>query len=120
MPQLRGHLNSIQRRAAREVIYVGLDTGGPALLVPGGPGQFGIFHYGLILGLSMFVSEAEIHAAGSVFIFWMFVTQLGVGLLLGLASQRLLALDWRATLLLSELRWFRRLPLAREWHSHLR
>ncbi|WP_181197353.1 lysylphosphatidylglycerol synthase transmembrane domain-containing protein [Enhygromyxa salina] len=71
---------------------------GISLLIPGGPAQFGIFHYGMILGLSMFVSEAVVHDQGSVFIFWMFVTQLSMGLVLGIIAQRMLALDWRATL----------------------
>ncbi|PRQ09269.1 hypothetical protein ENSA7_09600 [Enhygromyxa salina] len=71
---------------------------GISLLIPGGPGQFGIFHYGMILGLSMFVSEAVVHEQGSVFIFWMFVTQLSMGVVLGVIAQRMLALDWRATL----------------------
>jgi uncharacterized membrane protein YbhN (UPF0104 family) len=71
---------------------------GISLLIPGGPGQFGIFHYGMILGLSMFVSEAVLHEQGSVFIFWMFVTQLSMGVVLGVIAQRTLALDWRATL----------------------
>jgi uncharacterized membrane protein YbhN (UPF0104 family) len=71
---------------------------GISLLIPGGPGQFGIFHYGMILGLSMFVSEAVVHEQGSVFIFWMFVTQLSMGLILGIIAQRMLHLDWRATL----------------------
>ena len=71
---------------------------GISLLLPGGPAQFGIFHYGLLLGLSMFVSEEVLHARGSVFIFWMFVTQLGVGLVLGLIAQRMLDLDWRSLL----------------------
>ena len=74
---------------------------GISLLIPGGPGQFGIFHYGLILGLSMFVSEAVVRGPGSVFIFWMFVTQLGMGVVLGLIAQRILGLDWRATLTMS-------------------
>ncbi|KIG13182.1 hypothetical protein DB30_00490 [Enhygromyxa salina] len=71
---------------------------GISLLIPGGPGQFGIFHYGMILGLSMFVSDEVVHQQGSVFIFWMFVTQLGMGVVLGIIAQRMLALDWRATL----------------------
>lgn len=71
---------------------------GISLLIPGGPGQFGIFHYGMILGLSMFVSEAVVYDQGSVFIFWMYVTQLSMGVLLGIVAQRMLALDWRATL----------------------
>lgn len=71
---------------------------GISLLIPGGPGQFGIFHYGMILGLSMFVSDAVVHQQGSVFIFWMFVTQLSMGVALGIVAQRMLALDWRATL----------------------
>jgi hypothetical protein len=71
---------------------------GISLLIPGGPGQFGIFHYGMILGLSMFVSDAVVREQGSVFIFWMFVTQLSMGVALGIIAQRMLALDWRATL----------------------
>jgi glycosyltransferase 2 family protein len=71
---------------------------GISLLIPGGPGQFGIFHYGMILGLSMFVSDAVVREQGSVFIFWMFVTQQSMGLALGIIAQRMLALDWRATL----------------------
>jgi glycosyltransferase 2 family protein len=69
---------------------------GISLLVPGGPGQFGVFHYGMLLGLSMFVGEAVVETRGSVFIFWMFVTQLSMGVILGLVAQRTLALDWRA------------------------
>jgi hypothetical protein len=71
---------------------------GISLLIPGGPGQIGIFHYGMFLGLSMFVSETVLHEQGSVFIFWMFVTQLSMGVVLGVIAQRMLALDWRATL----------------------
>ena len=71
---------------------------GISLLIPGGPGQFGVFHYGMILGLSMFVSDTVVREQGSVFIFWMFVTQIGMGVLLGMVAQRSLALDWRATL----------------------
>lgn len=71
---------------------------GISLLIPGGPAQFGIFHYGMILGLSMFVSETVLLEQGSVFIFWMFVTQNTMGVLLGILAQRTLALDWRATL----------------------
>jgi len=87
----------------------GLDVGFPealammsvlgiSLLIPGGPGQFGVFHYGMILGLSMFVDQATLETRGSVFIFWMFVTQLSMGVLLGVIAQRTLRLDWRATL----------------------
>jgi uncharacterized membrane protein YbhN (UPF0104 family) len=71
---------------------------GISLLVPGGPGQFGVFHYGLLLGLSMFVGEAVVRDEGSVFIFWMFVLQLSMGVVLGTIAQRRLELDWRATL----------------------
>jgi hypothetical protein len=52
----------------------------------------------MILGLSMFVSEAVVRDEGSVFIFWIYVTQLSMGVLLGVVAQRWLALDWRATL----------------------
>jgi uncharacterized membrane protein YbhN (UPF0104 family) len=67
---------------------------GLSMLVPGGPGQFGVFQYGLALGLSMFVSEELVRSRGSVFIFWMFVTQLSLGVLLGVIAQRRLKLDW--------------------------
>lgn len=67
---------------------------GLSLLIPGGPGQFGIFHYGMALGLSMFVSDELVRSRGSVFIFWMFVTQLSLGVLLGLIAQRSLRLRW--------------------------
>lgn len=91
----------------------GLDVGFPealammsvlgiSLLIPGGPGQFGVFHYGMILGLSMFVDQATLETRGSVFIFWMFVTQLSMGVVLGVIAQRMLKLDWRAVLMLSE------------------
>ncbi len=71
---------------------------GISLLIPGGPGQFGVFHYGMILGLSMFMSDSVLETRGSVFIFWMFVTQLSMGVVLGVIAQRMLRLDWRATL----------------------
>lgn len=69
---------------------------GLSLLIPGGPGQFGIFHYGMALGLSMFVPEQLLLERGSVFIFWMFVTQLSLGVALGLVAQRGLGIDWRS------------------------
>ena len=75
---------------------------GLSLLVPGGPAQFGVFHYGLLLGLSMFFPESEVRARGSVFIFWMFVMQLGVGIVLGTWAQRQLKLDWRRVFGLGE------------------
>lgn len=65
---------------------------GLSLLVPGGPGQFGIFHYGMALGLGMFVEPALVLERGSVLIFWMYVTQLSLGSLLGVLAQRGLGL----------------------------
>jgi uncharacterized membrane protein YbhN (UPF0104 family) len=73
---------------------------GLSLLIPGGPGQFGIFHYGMALGLSMFVPDELVRSRGSVFIFWMFVTQLSLGVLLGMIAQRSLRLDWTLQTLL--------------------
>ena len=67
-----------------------------SLLIPGGPGMFGVFHYGLILGLSMFVDAATVESRGSLFIFWLYVTQMSMGVLLGAIAQRMLKLDWRA------------------------
>jgi uncharacterized protein (TIRG00374 family) len=87
----------------------GLDIGFPealalmtvlniSLLIPGGPAQFGVFQYGLMLGLSMFVDPVTVETDGSVFIFWMFVTQLSMGVVLGLIAQSSLRIDWRTTL----------------------
>lgn len=68
---------------------------GLSLLVPGGPAQFGIFHYGMALGLGMFVDQALVLERGSVLIFWMYVTQLSLGSLLGVLAQRRLGIEWK-------------------------
>lgn len=87
----------------------GLDIGFPealailavlnlSLLLPGGPGMLGVFQYGMLLGLSMFVDAATVESSGSLFIFWTYVTQMSMGVLLGAIAQRALKLDWRAVL----------------------
>jgi uncharacterized membrane protein YbhN (UPF0104 family) len=67
-----------------------------ALLIPGGPAQFGVFQTGVALGLSLYLTPATIHDRGSVFTFYLYVCQLASIALLGVWSQRRLRLDWRA------------------------
>lgn len=69
-----------------------------ALLLPGGPAQFGIFQTGLVLGLALFLPSDVIEARGSVFAFYLYTCQIGTITLAGLASQHRLKLDWRAML----------------------
>lgn len=69
-----------------------------ALLVPGGPAQLGVFQSGVIAGLRLFLPATAVMAAGSTFTFYLYVCQLSTIVLLGLASQWSLDLDWRAVL----------------------
>jgi hypothetical protein len=69
-----------------------------ALIVPGGPAQFGVFQTGVALGLHLFLPGEVVLTAGSTFAFWLYVTQLSTIVALGVWSQRSLALDWRAVL----------------------
>ena len=69
-----------------------------ALLVPGGPAQLGVFQAGVTVGLHLFVSADVVRTAGSTFAFYLYVCQLSTIVLLGLASQWSLDLDWRAAL----------------------
>lgn len=67
-----------------------------ALLIPGGPAQLGVFQTGVVAGLRMFLPATAVLAAGSTFTFYLYVCQLSSIVLLGLASQWSLDLDWRA------------------------
>ncbi len=69
-----------------------------ALLVPGGPAQLGVFQTGVALGLHLFLPKDTVLSAGSTFAFYLYVCQLSTIVLLGLASQWSLRLDWRAAL----------------------
>ncbi len=69
-----------------------------ALLVPGGPAQLGVFQTGVALGLHLFLPNDAVLAGGSRFAFYLYVCQLSTIVLLGLASQWSLRLDWRAAL----------------------
>lgn len=69
-----------------------------ALLVPGGPAQLGVFQAGVAVGLHLFAPPEVVKDAGSTFAFYLYVCQLSSIVLLGLASQWSLALDWRAAL----------------------
>jgi uncharacterized membrane protein YbhN (UPF0104 family) len=69
-----------------------------ALIVPGGPAQFGTFQTGVALGLHLFLPGEVVLGAGSKFAFWLYVTQLSTIVALGVWSQQSLKLDWRAVL----------------------
>ncbi|MBL4684167.1 MAG: flippase-like domain-containing protein, partial [Nannocystaceae bacterium] len=69
-----------------------------ALLVPGGPAQVGIFHAGVVLGLGLFIPPSEVKAAGSTFVFLLYVCQLGSIVAFGVWAQRSLSLGWRSVL----------------------
>lgn len=69
-----------------------------ALLIPGGPAQLGVFQTGVAAGLHLFLPSDTVMSAGSTFAFYLYVCQLSTIVLLGLASQWSLKLDWRAAL----------------------
>ena len=69
-----------------------------ALLVPGGPAQFGVFQTGVAFGLSLFLAPAVVEDAGSKFTFYLYVCQLSSIVLSGLWAQRTLGLNWRAVI----------------------
>jgi hypothetical protein len=69
-----------------------------ALIVPGGPAQFGVFQTGVALGLHMFVAPEMIHQQGSLFTFYLYVCQLGMLVTGGIWAQRRLRLNWRTAL----------------------
>lgn len=66
-----------------------------ALLLPGGPAQFGIFQTGLVLGLALFVPTGLIEARGSVFAFYLYLSQIGSISALGWWAQHRLRLRWQ-------------------------
>lgn len=68
------------------------------LLVPGGPAQVGNFQAGMAVGFSLFLTEAAVAGRPSTFAFYLYLCQMGMGLVLGLAAQRALGLDWRRVL----------------------
>jgi uncharacterized protein (TIRG00374 family) len=78
----------------REVVTV-LAVMNLALLIPGGPAQFGVFQTGVALGLSLYLSPSTIKDSGSLFTFYLYVCQLATIAALGIAAQRFLGLDWR-------------------------
>ena len=68
------------------------------LLVPAGPAQVGSFQAGVVLGLSLFVTDDVLRREGSTFVFILYAAQASATVALGLWAQRRLALDWGAVL----------------------
>jgi uncharacterized membrane protein YbhN (UPF0104 family) len=71
---------------------------GITLLVPAAPGMVGNFQAGLVLGMSMLRPVGAHQGGVDRFVFYLWISQLGLAVLLGLLSQWSLRLDWRRAL----------------------
>jgi uncharacterized membrane protein YbhN (UPF0104 family) len=56
------------------------------MLVPNAPGFFGTFQISIYAGLAMFRPAAEVVREGSVAVFWLYVIQIGLCLLMGIVA----------------------------------
>lgn len=56
------------------------------ILMPSAPGFFGAFQFALYAGLALFFAPERVVSNGAAFVFIVYVTQMSVGLLLGLIS----------------------------------
>lgn len=54
-----------------------------SMLIPNAPGFFGTFQIAVYAGLAMYRPSADVIGAGSVAVFWMYVTQLSLALISG-------------------------------------
>jgi len=66
-----------------------------ALMIPGGPAQFGTFQTGVLWGISLFASAEVVRNQGSVFAFYLYVGHLGIAVVLGLISQWSIGVSFR-------------------------
>ncbi|MCB9568493.1 MAG: flippase-like domain-containing protein [Myxococcales bacterium] len=69
-----------------------------ALLVPGAPGHLGTFQLGILGGLAIFVPREVLEEAGVRYAFYLYTTQIGMCVLLGVWSQSRLQVPWRGLL----------------------
>lgn len=65
---------------------VTLGCAGLGVLVPSGPGFFGVYQLSTYIGLALFFSEAVITRAGAAFVFALYVGQVGVHLIFALVG----------------------------------
>ncbi len=68
------------------------------LLIPGPPAHVGTFQLGLLTGLALFLPPATVAGPGAVFAFYLYVCQLAMIVILGLAASLRLRWGWRETL----------------------
>lgn len=59
---------------------------GLGIIVPGAPGYFGAFQASIYAGLALYFAEAVVLGPGSAYVFFLYVTQLGVMFLLALVA----------------------------------
>lgn len=59
---------------------------GIGILIPAGPGFFGAYQLAAFAALAMYVPAAEVQTTGAVFVFWMYVLQVGMHLAFGLLA----------------------------------
>jgi hypothetical protein len=68
------------------------------IMVPNAPGFFGAFQFSAYAALSLFYAESQLLGAGSVLVFFLFVSQNGIMLVFALASAALLGTSMSAAL----------------------
>lgn len=69
-----------------------------ALLVPGAPGHLGTFQLGVLGGLALYTPPAAMGDAGLRFAFYLYTTQIGVCVVLGVWAGNRLGIAWRPLL----------------------
>ena len=59
---------------------------GLGIIVPGAPGYFGAFQTSVYAGLALYFADAVVLGSGSVFVFFLYVSQLGMMFLLAVLA----------------------------------
>ena len=68
------------------------------LLVPAGPGNLGTFQGAGLVALAAFLPPDVVAGRGGVFLFWLYVMQLGGIVLGGIVAHRSLQVEWKSVL----------------------
>ncbi|MCL2824937.1 MAG: flippase-like domain-containing protein [Polyangiaceae bacterium] len=66
--------------------YALLGVLGLGIIVPGAPGYFGAFQGAIYAGLALYFSESVVMGSGAVYVFFLYVTQLGVMFLMAVVA----------------------------------